>query len=104
MSNSISPTHPGKILLEGIEDYGLNVKRVAQAIQMPASTLYAVTKGQRPISPELALKLAKYFETTPEYWVNLQSDYELRLAKIKVSDSLKEIPVFNCGVNRDGFT
>ena len=94
MSNTISPTHPGKILLEGIEDYGLSVKKVAEDIQVPASTLYAVTKGQRPISPELAIKVGHYFKTTPEYWSNLQSDYELRLAKIKVSDSLKHIPVF----------
>jgi addiction module HigA family antidote len=94
MSNNLSPTHPGKILLEGIEDYKLTVKKVAEDIQVPASTLYAVTKGQRPISPELALRVGHYFNTTPEYWINLQSDYELRLAKAKVSDSLKKIPVF----------
>jgi addiction module HigA family antidote len=95
MSKAVKPTHPGSILLEGIEDNGLNVKRVAEEIQMPISTLYAVVKGQRPISPELALKLGHYFSTTPEYWVNLQADYDLRLAKQNMAKSLKQIPVFH---------
>jgi len=94
MSEKITPTHPGHILLEGIVDNGLKVKRVAEDIQVPVSTLYAVTKGQRPVSPELALKVAHYFGTTPEYWVNLQADYELRIAKQSMAKSIKDLPVF----------
>lgn len=94
MNEIIQPTHPGVILLEGIVDNGLKVKHVAEDLQVPVSTLYAVTKGQRPVSPELALKIAHYFGTTPEYWVNLQADYELRVAKQTMANSLKDLPVF----------
>ena len=80
MNPTVKPTHPGALLLEGIVDSGLNVKNMAEDIQVPASTFYAVTKGQRPISPSLAVRIGHYFGTTPEYWVNLQADYELRIA------------------------
>lgn len=79
----LAPVHPGKILLRGIKDYKLTVYRVAKDTGIPRSTLDAIVNERRPVSPENALRLARYFNTSPEYWINLQAGYDLRIAKLK---------------------
>jgi antitoxin HigA-1 len=71
--------HPGEILrTEFMEPMGISAYRLAKALHFPG--IYQVVNEQRAISAEVALRLGKYFGTTPQFWRNLQTDYELRIA------------------------
>jgi len=86
------PTHPGTILREEfIEALGLTAYKVAKAIHVPLPRLNDIVLEKRGISPEMALRLAAYFGTTEQFWINLQADYERRIAKAKIEKALKEI-------------
>lgn len=81
------PVAPGEILRnEFLEPMGLSVYALAQAIKVTRSRLNDVVLGRRAISPDTALRLARYLSTTPEFWVNLQSAYDLETAKARLSD------------------
>jgi antitoxin HigA-1 len=74
--------HPGEILLEEfLKPLDLNAHRLAQAIRVPANRITAILHGARGVSAETALRLARYFDTTPDFWLNLQQMYELRCAE-----------------------
>lgn len=87
---TLTPTHPGKILLQGIRDHQLSVSKVARKTGIPVSTLSAITHGKRPISAGNALRIAQYFGTTAKYWTNLQGDYDLRMASMALEDKISE--------------
>jgi len=88
-SETLKPTHPGKILLRGLRDMHLTLSRAAKETGIPLSTLSAIVNARRPVSAENALRLACYLKTTPRYWVNLQSDYDLRLATASKGESIE---------------
>jgi addiction module HigA family antidote len=73
--------HPGEILKEALTDLGLSMNQVAKSIHVPANRINAIVAGQRSISAETALRLARYFGTTPEYWLNMRTRYELETAR-----------------------
>ena len=75
------PIHPGEILKETLDDLGLSMNRLAQALQVPANRISAIVAGQRAITGETALRLARYFNTTPDYWINMQAQYDLETAR-----------------------
>ena len=75
------PIHPGEILKETLDDMGLSMNRLAQALQVPANRISGIVAGQRGITGETALRLARYFGTTPEYWINMQTQYDLETAR-----------------------
>ena len=75
------PVHPGEILKEELETRSLSANRLAQAIQVPANRISLVLKGQRGISADTALRLARYFGTSPQFWLNLQNGYDLKRAE-----------------------
>ena len=80
--------HPGEILrTEFIEPLGITAYQLAKALHFPG--IYQVVRGQRSISADVALRLGKYFGMTPQFWMNLQTDYDLRVAA--TSASLKKI-------------
>lgn len=79
-TTTLTPTHPGLILQRGLRDLGLPLTRVARDTRIPLSTLSAIVRAKRPISPENAIRLSRYLNTSPRYWTNLQSDYDLRLS------------------------
>ena len=87
---TLTPTHPGKILLQGIKDHKLSVSQVARETGIPVSTLSAITHGKRPVSAENALRIGKFFRTSPKYWINLQSDYDLRIASMTLEDKVEQ--------------
>lgn len=85
-------THPGQILLaEFLEPNGLTANALANALHVPANRITAILKGQRGISADTALRLARYFGTTPDLWLNLQKDFELRLAKDEAADEIESL-------------
>lgn len=76
------PVHPGEHLLEDfMRPLGLSVNALALALRVPATRILAIVKQKRRISPDTALRLARYFKTSPEFWLNLQTHYELALAE-----------------------
>ena len=84
MKNGMRPVHPGEILLEEFmkpSDPPINANTLAKALDVPANRITAIIKGQRGITGDTAVRLAAFFDTTAELWMNLQKTYELRLAE-----------------------
>ena len=76
--------HPGEILREEfMKPMGISAYQLAKALHAPG--IYEIVREERAISATVALKLGKYFRMTPEFWMNLQTDYDLRLAAAGVS-------------------
>ena len=73
--------HPGEILKETLDDLELSMNQLAQAIHVPANRISAIVAGKRSITGETALRLARYFATTPGYWMNLQARFDLESAR-----------------------
>jgi antitoxin HigA-1 len=80
----LKPVHPGEILREEFMiPLGLNPNKLALALRVPAPTAYEIVREERSISPVLALRLARFFGTTPEFWLNLEARYKLEIARDK---------------------
>lgn len=79
--NGIRPVHPGEILRNEIEELGLSANNLAKALDVPPSRVTSILNGQRGVTADTALRLARYFGTTPRVWLNLQKTYELRQAR-----------------------
>jgi addiction module HigA family antidote len=72
-----NPFHPSEFLRELMEDYGISAYRLAKETFIPQSRISAILKGNRGITPDTAVRLGRYFGTTAQYWLNLQSSYDL---------------------------
>ena len=78
----LEPIPPGEILMEDfMRPLGLSINALARALAVPPNRISAIVNGTRAISADTALRLGKYFGTSPEIWLDLQSDYELRIAR-----------------------
>jgi antitoxin HigA-1 len=81
MEKKLAPIHPGEILLEDfIKPAGMTMSQLAIALQVPSNRISQICGGDRAISAETALRLARYWGTSPEFWLNLQKDYDLQIA------------------------
>jgi addiction module HigA family antidote len=81
--------HPGEILLEEfLEPLGLSVNALATALRVPATRIGAIVKGRRGITADTAMRLARYFGTTPEFWLNLQTNHDLSKARIETGQKI----------------
>lgn len=83
--------HPGEFLRETLEDLGMTQAAFADAIGVSPMRVSHLLKGDRPVTAELALRLGRAFGQTPQYWLNLQSAYDLKMAQIAMKDSLKDV-------------
>jgi addiction module HigA family antidote len=84
IKNGMRPVHPGEILFEEFmkpSEPPINANMLAKALEVPANRITAIIKGQRGITGDTAVRLATLFNTTAEFWMNLQKTYELRLAE-----------------------
>ncbi len=90
----LNPVHPGEILLEDfLKPLGITQYRLAKDIRVPLRRINEVVLGRRGISADTALRLARYFNTTPQFWLNLQSHYELDTARLALDEPIeKTIP------------
>ncbi len=88
--NGMKPVHPGEILGEELELIGISANALAKALAVPPNRITAILNGQRGITADTALRLSRYFGTTPQFWLNLQKTYELRVAEIKSSGIIAE--------------
>lgn len=86
------PVHPGEILAEEFLDpLGVSQYQLAKEIRVPARRINEIVHGQRRISADTALRLARYFGTSERFWVNLQTRYDLEIEKDRLGASLDEI-------------
>jgi addiction module HigA family antidote len=73
----LSPIHPGRILLEDMKDEEVSINALARAIRVPANRVSLIVNQKRAITADTALRLATFFETSPEYWLSIQNQYDL---------------------------
>src|SRR5919197_6012391 len=83
MPNQMRPIHPGEILRGEMEELGLSARQLAMALGVPTNRVTGIVHETRTLTADTALRLARYFGTAPEFWLNLQSAYELRRAQQK---------------------
>ncbi len=78
----LPPVHPGEILSQDLmQPLGLSINRLARELRVPVNRMSEIVNGKRGISADTALRLARYFATTPEFWMNLQAAHDLDLAQ-----------------------
>src|SRR5260370_9800157 len=87
-----TPIPPGEILADELEEIGLSAKKLADVIEVPPNRLYQVLAGKRNVTADTALRLAQYFGMSADFWMNLQSAYELDLARQQVGKAIQRIP------------
>ena len=79
--NKMRPIHPGEVLREEfLEPLGMTAHALAQALRVPAPRINDIVRERRAVSPDTALRLARHFCTTPQFWLNLQASYDLKIA------------------------
>jgi len=82
MARKLQPITPGEILLEEfLAPFGISRTKLARDLNVPVGRINDIIHGRRAITPDTALRLAVYFKMTPEFWMNLQSHHDLKLAK-----------------------
>ena len=91
--NKIPSIHPGEILLEEfLKPMGLSQNKIALDIRVPARRINEIVLGKRRITPDTALRLAKYFHMSPQFWLGLQMDYDLDVAEDQYAEKIaKEV-------------
>jgi addiction module HigA family antidote len=95
MNKPLSLPTPGEILAtEFLEPMGLTQYRLAQAIHVPQTRIAAIVKNGRSIKADTALRLARFFGTSVEFWMNLQSQYDADIAREAIGDDLESIEPF----------
>jgi antitoxin HigA-1 len=87
-----TPIHPGEHLKEEMTELGMSAADLARKLDVPTNRITAILKGQRSITGDTALRLAHFFGMSAEFWLNLQSLYELRLAQRKAGKAIDRLP------------
>lgn len=84
--------HPGEHLADELQAMGLSTNRLAKELGVPTNRITQIIRGKRGITGDTALRLGRWFGTGPEIWMNLQKNYELRLATQEIGEALEKIP------------
>ena len=84
--------HPGQHLAEELDALDMSAAELARRLKVPTNRVTAILNGQRAISGDTALRLAHFFGMSPQFWLNLQSLYEIRLAEEKSGRAIKKLP------------
>ena len=87
-----TPIHPGEILSDELEETGLTAKKLADVIEVPPNRLYQLLAGKRSITADTALRLGRYFGMSADFWMNLQTAYELDLARQQSGKAIHRLP------------
>ena len=86
------PIHPGEVLADDLKELGMSAAALARNLGVPTNRITEILNGQRAITGDTALRLGHFFGTSAQFWLNLQSLYELRLAERKTGKSIKSLP------------
>ncbi len=85
------PVHPGEVLKEDfLKPSGLSQNALAKAIGVPPIRISQIVRGKRAITPETALRLARYFGTSPEFWLGMQAHYDLEITRMKMGEAIEK--------------
>jgi antitoxin HigA-1 len=88
----VTAIHPGEHLAEELSELGMSAAELARQLEVPTNRITEILNGRRAITGDTALRLAHFFGTTAEFWLNLQSLYEIRLAQQKSGKSIQSLP------------
>ena len=92
ITNGMRPIHPGEVLREEfLQPMGLTAHALAMALQVPAPRINDVVRERRAVTVDTALRLAKYFGTSAEFWMGLQTDFDMATARATMTDALARI-------------
>jgi addiction module HigA family antidote len=89
---AVTAIHPGEHLAEELKEVGMSAAELARRLDVPTNRITGILNGQRAITGDAALRLAHFFGTSAEFWLNLQTPYELRTARKEVGKSLNALP------------
>ena len=89
--------HPGEHLAEQLKELGMSAAELGRRLKVPTNRITGILNGQRAITGDSALRLAHFFGTSPEFWLNLQKLYELRLAEAKAGAAIRRLPRLRAG-------
>ncbi len=89
---ALTAIHPGEHLAEELRELGMSAAELARQLDVPTNRITGILNGQRAITGDTALRLAHFFGTSAEFWLNLQSLYELRIAQEKAGKSIGHLP------------
>ena len=87
-----TPIHPGEHLAEELRELGMSAAGLSRQIEVPVNRITAIINGQRGIKADTALRLGHWFGTSPQFWMNLQQLYELRLVAGEVGEKIARLP------------
>ena len=91
LHNGLPAIHPGEFLRETLDELGLTQAAFASALGISPMRVSHLLKGDRPVTAELALRLGRALGQTPQYWLNLQTAYDLKVAQAAMKDSLQAV-------------
>lgn len=83
------PVHPGRILKRELEARGLSANKLALALRVPSGRVTSILNGKRSVTPETALRLSRYFGNSAQFWMNLQTRYDLIVTEQEVGERIK---------------
>lgn len=90
-----SAIHPGEHLAEQLVALNMSAAELGRKLKVPANRITEILNGQRAITGDTALRLGHFFDTSPQFWLNLQALYDLRLAEQKTGEAIKTLPTLS---------
>lgn len=85
---ALPPIHPGEILADELHELGISASELARLLHVPKNRITEIINGKRSVTADTALRLGQFFGTSAEFWMNLQKNYELRMAEQKVGKEI----------------
>lgn len=92
--------HPGEHLAEQLEALGISAAELGRQLGVPTNRITGILNGQRGVTGDSALRLGHYFGTSPQFWLNLQALFDLRVAEVKLGSSLRSLPTLGAARKR----
>ena len=89
---TLAPIHPGEHLAEELTALKMSAAELARQIKVPTNRITEILNGQRGVTGDTALRLGHFFGTSPQFWLNLQNLYDLRIAQQKAGKTIKSLP------------
>jgi addiction module HigA family antidote len=86
----LPPIHPGELLRDELGEIGVSLNELGRALRVPMNRISAIVNGKRAITVDTAMRLARYFGTSPQYWLNLQVAYDLEIAGQQIQPQIEK--------------
>ncbi len=90
MTNQMRAVHPGEVLKDELAELAMSANAFAKAVGVPTNRITAILNEQRGITADTALRFARYFGTTPDFWMSLQSSYDVKITRVLVGKEIEK--------------